>query len=181
MSLYRPVARGLKSASQLPIAGLGRAASRGRPSNTEPSMSRPFQSVCLAVCLAVSLSCTGLAATEATLYDRIGGLPVLQRVSGQMLARVTADPSVNQPFRGVDIGRLSTRLAAHLCSLTGGGCVQSDDSMKVVHAGLEIDEHGFYAVVESLRLALDANGVGEREKNELLRLLAPMKRDIVTR
>ena len=48
-------------------------------------------------------------------------------------------------------------------------------------AGQNIDERQFYAVVESLRLALDANDVGEREKNELLRMLAPMKRDIVTR
>ena len=35
-------------------------------------------------------------------------------------------------------------------------------------------------MVQFLRDSLAHNGVGEREKNELLRLLAPMKRDIVT-
>jgi hemoglobin len=51
--------------------------------------------------------------------------------------------------------------------------------MKESHAGLNITEAEFYLTVQFLRDALDAR-VGEREKNELLRLLAPMKRDIVT-
>ncbi len=68
-----------------------------------------------------------------------------------------------------------------MCSLAGGGCKYSGDDVKTVHAGLNIRQGEFYAMVEALRAALDANGVGEREKNELLRLLAPIKRDVVTR
>ncbi len=137
--------------------------------------------------LALLIAAAGLlftppgAAVERSLYERIGGAPVLQHVTEQMLARVAGDPALNQSFDGVDIAKLSVKLAAHLCALTGGGCATTSDSVKVVHAGLNIDEREFYAIVESLRTALDDNGVGEREKNELLRMLAPFKRDIVTR
>ena len=68
-----------------------------------------------------------------------------------------------------------------ICALSGGPCRYSGDDMKTTHAGLNITEAEFYALVEAERAALDHHGVGTREKNELLRLLAPMKRDIVTK
>ena len=52
--------------------------------------------------------------------------------------------------------------------------------MDKVHKGLKNTDAEMNLVVQFLRDALDHNGVGEREKNELLRILAPMKRDIVT-
>jgi hemoglobin len=127
------------------------------------------------------LSPFGTHAAEPSLYERIGGEAVMLRVTEQMLTRVAADPAVNQSFAGINIHKLSIKLASHLCAMTGGGCAPASDSIKVIHAGLGIDERQFFTVVESLRIALDANGVGEREKNELLRMLAPLKRDVVTR
>jgi hemoglobin len=51
--------------------------------------------------------------------------------------------------------------------------------MRESHKGLRITNAEFDLLVQFLRDALDRNKVGESEKNELLRLLAPMKRDIV--
>ena len=120
-------------------------------------------------------------ASEATLYERIGGRPVLHAVVGQTLAQVTRDPAVNQSFAKVDIHRLIEKVTDELCAVTGGACPPSEDSVKTIHAGLNISEREFYALVEALRDALDEHSVGTREKNELLRILAPMKRDVVTR
>ena len=52
--------------------------------------------------------------------------------------------------------------------------------MDKVHKGLKNTEAEMNLMVQWLREACDKAGVGTREKNELLRLLAPMKRDIVT-
>ena len=120
-------------------------------------------------CLAAGTRARG---ADETLYDPIGGPVVMQRIAEQTLARVAADPAINQSFDGINVAKLSVKLARHLCA---------EDSIKVIHAGLGIGQGEFYAMVESLRSACDANGVGEREKNELLRALAPMKRDVVTR
>lgn len=138
--------------------------------------------VAVGVVLAGLLALPSAAGAEAdTLYDRIGGAPVMQRIALATLSRVANDPAVNHSFAGINIDKLSVKLASHLCAVTGGGCPPSSDSLKVVHAGLDIREGEFAAIVEALRAACDANGVGEREKNELLRVLAPNKRDIVTR
>ena len=53
--------------------------------------------------------------------------------------------------------------------------------MHDVHAGLGIDQAEFYGLVEDLREAMRHHGVALRERNELLEMLAPMKREIVER
>jgi hemoglobin len=133
------------------------------------------------VLLALSLLVPASALGADTLYDRLGGKPVLERVVDQAIGRIAGDPRVNQSFRKVDIARLDASIVSQLCALTGGGCRYDGDDMKRAHGGLEIRDAEFFALVDAMRDALDANGVGEREKNELLRLLAPMKRDVVTR
>jgi len=120
-------------------------------------------------------------AAGASLYERMGGEAVVAKVTVQALHQVAHNPAVNHAFDGVDLEKLAKKLAVHTCAITGGGCKYTGDEMKTVHAGLNITEQDFYALVEALRTALDDNGVGEREKNELLRILAPMKRDVVSR
>ena len=51
--------------------------------------------------------------------------------------------------------------------------------MKQAHAGMGISTADFNALVEDLVKALDKLKVGEKEKNELLSVLGPMKGDIV--
>ena len=132
--------------------------------------------------LALILSPASFAADgEHSLYQRLGGAPVVSQVVEETVEAVARDPRVNQSFDKVDRKKLNQKIVEQICALAGGGCRYTGDDMKKVHAGLDITEHGFYAMVAALRISLDANGVGEREKNELLRLLAPMKRDVVTR
>ena len=51
--------------------------------------------------------------------------------------------------------------------------------MTSAHAGLEITNAEFDYVVDDLVKMLDQYKVAEREKNEVLSLLAPMRDDIV--
>ena len=51
--------------------------------------------------------------------------------------------------------------------------------MKQVHAGHHISEAEFYGMVADLRTVLKERHVSQGATNELLRLLAPMKRDVV--
>ncbi len=120
-------------------------------------------------------------AASASLYDRLGGDAVLTAVVNETVDTMSSNPRVNQSFDRVDLKRLKRMVVEQLCALTGGPCRYSGEDMKIVHAGLNITESEFYAQVETLKAALDHNGVGLREKNELLRLLAPMKRDVVTK
>ncbi len=115
----------------------------------------------------------------ATLYQRLGGEAGVSRIVAETLAEVSTDPRTRRTFDKVDMKRLQAKIVEHVCALADGGCKYSGDTMKQSHAGLKITEAEFYLMVEMLRNALDRH-VGEREKNELLKILAPMKRDIVT-
>ncbi len=119
--------------------------------------------------------------TARSLYERMGGAPVVAAVSEQLIDRTVADPHLQRSFNKVNLPRLKQMLTEQLCALAGGPCTYSGDSMVVVHAGLNIKQDEFYGMVEVLRQVMVANGIGLRERNELLALLAPMKRDVVTR
>lgn len=117
---------------------------------------------------------------ETSLYQRLGGEGTMTAVVSEAIDSVRENPRLNQSFDKVNIKRLKQKIVEQICFLTGGGCVYDDDDMKTVHAGLNITEREFYGLVEALVRALDGHSVGLREKNELLAILAPMKRDVVT-
>ena len=136
----------------------------------------------IAALLALSLTTLVNAAPDnASLYDRMGGGVVMAAISEQLMDQTANSPQLNQSFNNVDLPRLKKLLTEQLCALAGGPCTYSGDSMRDVHAGLNIKQGEFYGMVEVLRTVMITNGVALRERNELLALLAPMKRDVVTR
>ena len=133
------------------------------------------------VVLAIAAAgCAALPIAEPTLYARMGGADVVKRVVDDTIDRSASDARTARSFSGVKLERVKEKLREQICELSGGPCKYTGDPMKAVHKGLKNTEAEFYLLVQFLRDALARNGVGEREKNELLRLLAPMKRDIVT-
>jgi len=120
-------------------------------------------------------------ACAASLYERMGGQPTVQAIAADVIDDAASDPKLKRSFAKVDLVRVKRLLAEQICSVTGGGCQYTGDSMHDVHAGLGITEADFYGLVEVLRTSMRRHGVGLRERNELLRILAPMKRDVVER
>lgn len=126
-------------------------------------------------------ACKTTSAPEASLYQRIGGKEMLYTISSQTLDKVAQDPATKRSFEGVKMATLKQSLADFLCVQTGGDCVYEGETMKNSHAELNITTAEFELMVQDLRDTLDANHIGTREKNELLKILAPMKSDVVTK
>jgi hemoglobin len=124
--------------------------------------------------------CVASPKTEPTLYARLGGEPVMKSVINETIDRAATDPRTSRSFKDVKLQNVKDKIVEQICELAGGGCKYSGDPMDKVHKGLKNTEAEMHLVVQWLRDALDKRGIGEREKNELLRLLAPMKRDIVS-
>jgi hemoglobin len=125
-------------------------------------------------------ACAAPPTAEPTLYSRLGGEPVVKRVVSETMDRASTDPRTSRSFKDVKLQRVKDMIVEQICSLAGGGCKYTGDPMDKVHKGLKNTDAEMALVVQFLRDSLDRNGVGEGEKNELLRILAPMKRDIVT-
>jgi hemoglobin len=119
------------------------------------------------------------AADEKSLFDRLGGLPAITKVVEDFVTIVGADDRINHYFANSDLTKVKALLVEQICGATGGGCEYTGRNMAETHAGMNLTEADFGALVEDLVKALDANNVPEREKGELLAPLAAMHDDIV--
>jgi hemoglobin len=127
---------------------------------------------------------TASLAKEKTLYDRLGGKKAIVAVVDEFVGRVAADTRINGFFKDTagDPARLAAfkgKLVDQICEASGGPCKYTGKDMKTAHAGMGITEADFNALVEDLAGALDKFHVATEDKNTLLGVLGPMKKDIV--
>ncbi len=123
---------------------------------------------------------TTAAAGGATLYTRLGGAPAIQAVIDDFLVNVVGDARINKFFATTDAKKLNRLLVEQVANATGGPEKYTGRDMKTTHAGLKIGMADFNALVEDLVKSLDKFKVPDKEKNELLAILGPLSKDIVT-
>src|SRR5882724_11990993 len=138
-------------------------------------------SLAAAALLAAALSSTTAFATQKSLYDRLGGYNAIVAVVDDFVGNVAADKRINKFFARANIGRLKARLVEQICQGTGGPCTYTGGSMRSVHAGMGVRSKDFDALVQDLGKTLNKFKVPRREQKELVAILGPMKKDIVTR
>jgi len=133
----------------------------------------------VSACNTVGSGSTGTAAVEKSLYDRLGGKAAITAVVDDFVGRVAADTRINGKFANANIPRLKSMLVDQICQASGGPCTYTGRDMKSTHAGMGVSSSDFDALVGDLVATLNKFKVPEREKNELLGALGPMKGDIV--
>lgn len=116
---------------------------------------------------------------ESTLFYRMGGLPVLKKIVDEFIDEVAKNERTKRSFDGVKLKTLKESVVMQLCKISGGGCVYEGETMLNSHKDAKITEAEFDSFVEIFR-TIAGKYLPTAEKNGLLKLLAPMKRDIVT-
>ncbi|HEY2929205.1 group I truncated hemoglobin [Piscinibacter sp.] len=142
------------------------------------------RSILVGAALAAVLSLGGCATgsmQSQTLFQRLGGKDAIVAVVDDFVGNVAGDARINRRFASTNIPRLKQMLVDQICAGTGGPCTYSGRDMKSAHAGMNISDAEFGALVEDLIKSLDKFKVPEKEKNDLLAILGPMKGDIVGR
>ena len=154
----------------------------------ELRMTRIVNKLCLLLIVSGLAGCSGFndlivsptpIIQQQSLYTRIGGLPVLTQITDEFIDKVATTRSTKRSFDGIKLKALKESVVAQLCKLTGGPCAYEGETMLNSHKDAKITEAEFDAFVSMFRDTLNKY-VNTREKNELLKILAPMKRDIVT-
>jgi hemoglobin len=128
---------------------------------------------------AVLLTLAGAAQAEPTLYEQIGGEPVLRKTVEEFVVIMEKDDRINFAFGNTDITKFKQLLFEQLCNITGGPCQYTGRTMKESHEKLEIDNAMFNALAEDVYIAFDRAGVPYRLQNKVMAIFAPMQRDIV--
>jgi hemoglobin len=116
---------------------------------------------------------------DASLYERLGGKPAIEKVVDQFVANVAADGRINKRFANTDIGKFKALLVDQICEATGGPCKYAGRDMATTHKGMKITKQEFNWTGGHLAAALDTYKVPEREKKELLTAIGSMEPQIV--
>ena len=113
------------------------------------------------------------------LYRDLGGTDGITRVVDVFLQRINGDARINTLFANVDHDDLRRLVIEQLCAATGGPCTYTGRSMEEAHSGLNLTEADFDAFVGDLVTAMNEIKVPKPNQKKLLRLLAPMRPQIV--
>lgn len=141
--------------------------------------SKQLATVAIAVAATWTLSSATSFAAERSLYERLGGVGAIQAVVTKFISNVGGDARINGYFKNADLKKLNKGLVDQVCQATGGPCTYEGRDMKTAHKGMKVTTAAFNALVEDLVKALDTFNVPKQEKDELLAILGPMKKDIV--
>jgi hemoglobin len=125
------------------------------------------------------LGLASVAQAEPTLYEQIGGEPVLRKTVEEFMIIMEQDDRINFSFGNTDTAKFKQLLFEQLCNITGGPCAYTGRTMKESHEKLDINNTMFNALAEDVYLAFDRAGVPYRLQNKVMAIFAPMQRDIV--
>lgn len=114
-----------------------------------------------------------------SLYQQLGEMAGIDAIVVQMIKNFAADERVADRFRNVNISHFRSGFDTYICSISGGPCTYTGESMAVVHAGHQYTNTEFNAVVDNLISAMDEKSIPVPVQNQLLALLAPNYKNIV--
>jgi len=127
-------------------------------------------------------------AEQATLYARLGGNKAITAVVDKFVARAAGNPKVNFFRKGTGkewmpneagVAALKKHLVDLIGQVTGGPEKYTGKSMKESHAGMKITKDEFNALAGDLIATLDEFKVPQKEKDELIKIVAGTAADIV--
>jgi len=124
---------------------------------------------------------TEQATEQARLFDRLGGRDGISRVVQRVMANHLANPIVKTRFEHARQTReeMTNHAIEFFCTGLSGVPTYQGRPLPTAHAGMNVTEQEFVAVLDDILAALAAENVAEPEQAEVLKILYGMKAEIV--
>ncbi len=119
---------------------------------------------------------------ESSLFERLGGAEKLRVIVNEIVDAHVSNPLIGSRFVKLSEGemRASREHAFEFLAMGAGGPVEySGRDMRTTHAGMNISEQEFLAVIDDVMKVLGSHEVGPREQQEVLYALYGLKGEIV--
>ncbi len=117
---------------------------------------------------------------RSTIYDEIGGEPVVTAVVDAFYERLITDPDLMSYFDGRDMRRLKAHQRALVTVALGGTSEEyTGRMMHPAHAGLAVTHQAFDKVLDHLASTLTDAGVPAVTTAKILSILQPLRTDVV--
>lgn len=144
-------------------------------------MANALRHCCLVASLMLAtVGCASVVPDRST-YSQLGGESGVRGIVDDLLEVILLDDRINFQFAQTDIVRFREKLTEQLCVESGGPCRYTGLSMQESHAGRNIDDVQFNALVEGLVAVMERRKVPVPAQNRLLQRLAPMHAEIVAK
>jgi hemoglobin len=128
---------------------------------------------------------SALKSQPSSLWDRLGGEPAVKAVVHDFVALAASDPKVDftrggrYPIDAAGVANLEKLLVELVSATTGGPLKYTGRDMKSSHKGMAITEAEFGAIAGDLIAVLKKYNVPQKEQDELIKIIASTKNDIV--
>ena len=121
------------------------------------------------------------ASERLSLYERLGGEARLRKIVNDILDKNFNNPIIGHHFRNIDMNKLKLLVFEFFSMGTGGPHQYTGRDMITAHTGLHISGKDFLVGNDDVLLALEENGIGQAEKEEVIAILDSMKADVIDR
>jgi hemoglobin len=118
-------------------------------------------------------------AATSSLYERLGGSGGITAIASDLVDAHIKNPLIGQRFQAIDVAVAKQHAFEFFCMGSGGAESYTGRDLRSVHSGMNVSEQEFIAAVDDLMMVLDRNGIGEREKQEVLYIFYSLKGDVL--
>ena len=119
-------------------------------------------------------------ADTTTLYDRLGGLDGITRITRQLMTNHLANPLVKVRYESSeDLARVEKRVVEFFCAGAGGPQAYSGQDMLTTHRGMNVSEQEFITVIDDAMDALEKCGIEPATRTEVLAILWSLKGEVI--
>ena len=116
---------------------------------------------------------------KTTLYEKLGTELGVRKIVNDVLDKNANNPLIGYHFINTDMDKLKQLVFEFFSMGTGGPHKYTGRDMRTSHTGMHINETEWASATDDTVWALDTNGVGQAEKNEVIAILESLKGDIV--
>lgn len=116
---------------------------------------------------------------SASLFERLGGIEGINRIASDVVDNHLTNKAVSARFHATEIAKFKTVVADFFITGTGGPSRYSGKDMLAAHRGMNISPAEFMSVLDDAMKALEMNGIGQREQEEVLYTLYSMRKEVV--
>ena len=117
--------------------------------------------------------------SNSSLYERLGGEEKIRVIAADVFDNHLRNDAVKARYVDSDRANVIKLVTEFICAGTGGPQQYTGKNMVDTHRGMNISEQEYLAVTDDIMAALDKNGVGEQEKQEMLMIAYTLKGEIL--
>ncbi len=114
-----------------------------------------------------------------TLYQRLGGTERIAVIVDDAMDRHAVNPLLAPRFSGKDLPRLKQLGTQFVCMGAGGPQAYEGRDLRTAHAGMNASEQELVAAIDDFVAAMQGQGVGAAEVNEVVGLMYSLKAEVL--